>query len=1039
MRSPVYRASRTAVLRAAPYPQRPGRPWPDLTAETDAAINNWLKWLADVWRDEEVAEAITHASADLASQVHTVLSAFSPAPRRVRAVVTAVIRYLLRAEGRATPFGFFAGVAPAVFGSATAARWGQDHVAIALAAAPWLADVIADLESHPGLLAALPVAANSCAAVRGDRLIVPHQPSEQGTGIVEVSLRNTAPVRAAMAQARSPVRFSELAASLQSQFPGANRQAVTGMLTELVARRALITSLHAPATVPDALAHLLQQLDRVGADRIEDVVERVTALTLIHDRLKEHNRTPSSKGRAERRKLVERMNALIPEAGPGRSPLHVDLRLDAGAALPASVSDEIEHVAQLLVRLSAYPAGNRAWGAYLQRFWERYGAGSLVPVADVVADLGYPEGYPGAETSPRRPVVSRRDEVLVELAQAAALDGRTEVVLDESLVTELELSEGGLRPPPHLEVAVRVNAATAGAVDGGDFTVEVLTVSRGAGTMTGRVLPLLHDGTGSAAADLADLPAADAGTTVAQLSFPPLRPADTDLARTGQVLPTLISLAEHRAPGGRVLTAADLAIGCDGHRLYLAAPDLGTRIESVALHALNLRVHTPPLARLLIELGRAQATQVTPFDWGPAAARLPFRPRLRSGRVILAPAQWRLTAAELPARTAPWERWELEFSRWRHRRHLPRRVLLAEGDRRLPLNLDEAGHRALLRAHLAKADHVSLLEAPGPEAAGWCDGHAHELIATLTAVTPPSWPRAPQPTRARLLGRGHRRVPGLSAQLGIKVHCPARLQDLLLAEHLPVLLGRLGDPRWWFLRFRDGDGPHLRLRISMPGVAEPVDPAVFGVFAATASQWATELHQYGLARQITYATFIPEVGRWGSRRAYRLAEEVFAADTLAVCAQLRTPQRPDRLALAAAHTTAIAVAFTGGVAPGMRWLIDHLPATSPAAVPRPVFRQAVTLADPHDDWAALRATPAGAQITMAWQARAQAVASYRALLPDVEQAEGDCAGIIPDQVLRSLLHTHFLRGYGIDRPAEALCSYLTRSAALAWTAKEGHR
>jgi thiopeptide-type bacteriocin biosynthesis protein len=1039
MRSSLYRASRTAVLRAAPYPQRPSRPWPDLTDETAAAIDTWLTWLADVWRDEEIAEAITHASVDLATQVHTVLSASSPAPRRVRAVVTAVVRYLLRAQGRPTPFGFFAGVAPAAFGSATTARWGEDHVAIVRAAAPWLADLIADLESHPGLLAVLPVVANSCAAVRGDRLIVPHQPSEQGTGIVEVSLRNTAPVRAAMAQARSPIGFAELAASLQSQFPGAEAQAVTGMLTELVARRALITSLHAPATVPDALAHLLQQLDRVGADRFEDVAERVAALSVIHDRLKEHNRTPSSKGRAERRELVERMNAL-PCAGPGRSPLHVDLRLDAGAALPSSVAGEIERVAQLLVRLSAFPAGTWAWGAYLQRFWERYGAGSLVPVTDVVADLGYPEGYPGAETSPRRPVVSRRDEVLVELAQAAALDGRTEVVLDESLVTELELSEGGLRPPPHLEVAVRVNAATVGAVDGGDFTVEVLTVSRGAGTLTGRVLPLLDDGTGAAAADLADLPGADADTTVAQLSFPPLRPADTDLARTGQVLPTLISLAEHRTPGGRVLTAADLAIGCDGHRLYLAAPDLGTRIDAVALHALNPRVHTPPLARLLIELGRAQAAQVTPFDWGPAAARLPFRPRLRSGRVILAPAQWRLPAAELPARTAPWERWEREFSRWRHRRRTPRRVLLAEGDRRLPLDLDEAGHRALLRAHLARADHVRLLEAPGPEEAGWCGGHAHELIATLTVVTPPSWPRAPQPTRARLLTRGHGRVPGVSAQLGIKLHCPARLQDLLLAEHLPVLLGRLSDPRWWFLRFRDGDGPHLRLRIGMPGVAEPVDPAVFGTFAATAGRWAAELHQNGLARQITYATSYPEVGRWGSGQAYRLAEQVFAADTLAVCTQLRTPRRPDRLALAAAHTTAIAVAFTGGVAAGMRWLIDHFPATSPAAVPRPVFREAVTLADPHDDWAALRAAPGGAQITAAWQARARAVASYRALLPEAEQAEGDCAGIIPDQVLRSLLHTHFLRGYGIDRPAEALCLYLARSAALAWSAKQGgHR
>ncbi|MGH3948567.1 MAG: lantibiotic dehydratase, partial [Pseudonocardiaceae bacterium] len=792
--------------------------------------------------------------------------------------------------------------------------------------------------------------------------------------------------------------------------------------------------------VPDALAYLIQQLHRVGADQIEGIAELVAMLALIHDELQKHNRAAASKGRALRRELADQMTALI-SSPTGCGPLVVDLRLDATAVLSSPVANEVERATHLLARLSAYPSGTREWRTYLQRFWERYGIGSLVPLADVIADLGYPDGYPGTDEPLRRPTASRRDEILLELAQAAPLDGRDEVVLDERLLSELDLAPGELRPPPHLELGVRVNAPTAAAVDDGDFTVEVLTVSRGAGTLTGRFLPVLDGGdTAVAAVDLAALPGTDPDTRVVQISFPPLRPADAHLTRTGQVLPTLLSLAEHRAAGEHVLTVDDMAVGSDGHRLYLAVPALGRRVEAVAVHALNLQVHTMPLARLLIELGRAHAAQVTPFDWGPAAVRLPFRPRLRCGRIILAPAQWRLTLAELPGRTAPWPQWETAFSTWRERRHLPRRVQLAEGDRRLPLDLDEAGHRALLRSHLASSDHARLLEAPDPEAAGWCGGHSHELIATVTAVTPYRWPPLPRPTAARLLDRNHGHTSGRSGHTLAKLHSPPQLHDLLLAEHLPTLLHRLGEPPWWFLRFRDSDGPHLRLRISLPGIAgEPADPAVFGTYATTVSEWADELHQAGLARQVTYATSYPEVGRWGSGQAYRLAEQVFAADTHAICAQLRTAARPDRLALAAAHTTAIAVAFTGDAAAGMRWLIDHLPAASPSAVARPAFREAVTLADPHDGWATLRAAPGGQEITTAWQARAKAVASYRAVLPDVEQSSGDCAGIIPDQVLRSLLHTHFIRGYGIDRSAEALALYLARSAALAWKAKEGIR
>ncbi|RKS68110.1 thiopeptide-type bacteriocin biosynthesis protein [Actinomadura pelletieri DSM 43383] len=1043
MRSSPYKASRTVVLRAVPIPARPGRRWPDLTDGSAAAVDEWLEWLADVWRDEQTVEAIGYATAELADGVTALLSAPAPAARRVRSVVMTVARYLLRARERPTPFGFFAGVAPACFGAATAVEWGDDHVAVTRASAPWLAGLLAHLEGVPDLLAQLPVAANSTAILRGDRLIVPYQASEQSIGTVDVAMRHTAAVRTVMAQARTPIRFADLAASLQQEFPGVAAEAVTGMLTELVHRRALISSLHAPATVPDALGHLVGQLHRVGGDQIAGVADLVRGLTLIHDRLQEQNRVAASKGRAVRRDLADEMSSLIPRSIPtstGRGPLAVDLRLDAKVVLPWRVAGEVERAAYLLARLSAYPSGTGEWGAYLKRFWERYGIGSLVPVADVVADLGYPAGYPGTGEPPRRPTVGHRDEVLLELAQAAALDGRDEVVVDETLLDELASPPDELRLPPHLELGVRLSADSAAAVDGGDFTVEVLTVSRGAGTLTGRFLPILNSSAAAATAvDIAGMPGADPDTMVVQISFSPLRPRDAHLARTGQIWPTLLSLAEHRPFGERVLTVDDMAVGCDGHRLYLAAPALGRRVEVVAAHALNVQVHTAPLARLLIEIGRAHATQVTPFDWGPAD-RLPFRPRVRCGRIILAPAQWRLTEAELSGRAASWPQWETALSGWRHRRRLPRRVLIAEGDQRLPLDLDEAAHRALLRAHLTRNRHARLLEAPASDAADWCAGRSHELVVTVAATTAHSWPPLPRPAIARVLHRGHGHLPGSSGQMFTKLYGPAQLQDLLLAERLPKLLHRLGDPQWWFLRFADSDGPHLRLRITLPEAAdESAGPAMFGKYAGAVGEWAADLHQTGLARHITYATCYPEVGRWGSGRAYRLAERVFAADSHAVCTQLRTPSRPDPLVLAAVHTTAIAAAFTGGAAAGMRWLIDHLPARPPSPVARPVFREAVRLADPRDDWGALRGCTGGQEIMVGWRARQEAVAAYRAVLPDAEQPEGDCAGIIPDQVLRSLLHVHFIRGYGIDRQAEDLALHLTRSAALAWEAKEGIR
>ncbi|MEU7002670.1 lantibiotic dehydratase [Nonomuraea sp. NPDC046570] len=999
-------------------------PWPDLTDTSREHVSSWVGWLRRIWASDEIAEALEHASPALARQVRTLCSPGVPTVRETRRAVLSVARYLMRMTGRAMPFGLLAGVAPASFADRTELRWGTRDQAIARAEAEWLAEVIAQLESCGALLARLPVVANTTLMVRGSRMIVPYQPQahEQGTGAVEVSLRYTTAVRAAVETARGPLRVGELSAKLRAEFPDAAPAAVMGMLAELVAHRALITSLHAPSTEPDALGHLVRQLETVGAATLTQTADLTVTLKDLHTALERHNQSPVGEGRDVRAELAERMRRIAPSK---RHPLAVDLRLDAAAVLPDMVAHEVERAALALTRLSAYPVGTPVWRAYHQRFYERFGIGSLVPLLDVVADsgIGWPDGFPGTATPERRSPMSSRDETLLALAQGAALDGRDEIVLDESLIAALELGPEHLRPPPHLEVGVRVHAASQATLQRGDFTLEVVTVSRAAGVLTGRFLSVLQPQDGACvAAGLADLPGGDSDSEAAQLSFPPLDPSTTHVTRSPRILPTLISLAEHRAPDERVLTVEDLFVGCDGRRMYLAAPSCGLRLEAVGMHALNLRTHTPPLARLLTELSRAQYAQVTMFSWG-AAERLPFLPRVRYGRTILSAARWRLDATEVAARSQPWAVWDDALTGWRTRRRLPRRVHLTSGDRLLPLDLDQAGHRALLRAHLDTAPHAVLTEAAAPVDVGWCEGRSHEIIVPLTAVEPPPWPSLPRPGRPRVIRRDSGQLPACSPVLLASLYGDLHRQDVILTEYLSDLLDRLGHPFWWFVRYRDPD-QHLRLRIALP------TPAAFGGVAHTVSAWAGELQQSGLLREVLYPTSYRETGRWGSGPAMTAAEAVFGADSRAVLTQLGLIARPHRQALVAAHSAAIAIAFTGNTTAGMQWLIDHVPATAPTRVPRPLFAEAVRIANPHDGWAALRSQEGGDAIVAAWEPRDRALADYRTHFsgPDTE-------GIAFDDVLGSLMHVNFVRACGIDFDDEAAGLYLARAAALAWRAR----
>lgn len=645
----AFRSGTTALVRAVAHPAVADPATPDLDGCSSASTADRMRWLREIWTIGDNAEALEHAAPALAAQVEALCAAEEPPARDVRRAALSVARYLLRAQHRPTPFGLFAGIATATVGLRAGTEWGTRHTVTARAGAEWLAIVVQRLETCPALLGRLTVLVNNTISIRGDRLIVPFQADsrEEGPRAVEASVALTNPVRTALAASRTPIQVDALVGKLTAEFPGTAPERVRQLIEGLIRRRVLLTALQAPSTETDPLAYLLDQLDAADAGTVGSVADTVSELHSIHADL------TTCKVPEARKQVAQRMRTLVP--GLRRHPLALDLRLDARLALPEAVAREAERAAWALTRVCGHPYGTAAWGAYHQKFYERYGIGTMVPLGEVIADsgTGFPDGYPGAPAGPRRPQLSARDDALVRIAQSAVLDGRDEVVLTDELLEDLDVGPESPRVPPHLEIGVRVHAASAEDLERGRFRLEVISVSRGAGVTSGRFLSVLAlDDRAALEAGLSDLPAADANTVPVQLSFPPLLPESAHVTRTPQVLPTLLSVEEHRATADHVLTPEDLAVACDGRRMYLAAPARGHRVEPVGMHALNLQDHTPPLVRFLTELSRAQCAQVTVFDWGAAAA-MPYLPRLRYRRAVLAPARWRLVAADLPGLIDP--------------------------------------------------------------------------------------------------------------------------------------------------------------------------------------------------------------------------------------------------------------------------------------------------------------------------------------------------------------------------------------------------
>ncbi|MEV6726608.1 lantibiotic dehydratase [Streptomyces xanthochromogenes] len=1006
-------------MRVAHFSQLSLPAWPDLTDDTSAWQGRLQVWLRDVWALPDVADAIEQASPLLAQHIGTLCSVAEPEDRQLRRTVVSVMRYLLRMTGRATPNGLFAGVAPASLGPQSRWTWGQWHRAVVRADGGWIADVITRLEASPELLRRLSVMANNTAFVRGDRLIVPYPPRSHRTEdspAAEVSLRYTGAVRMAIDTAASPVPFDRVADRVETAFPSTPLHQVEGLVTSLVQRGVLISSLHAPAAALDALDHLVRQAESANAPPAADLVADLRA---VRDAIRQVNRVLApADGRRLRTTVRQKMRAL---SATSAQPLTLDLRMDCSLTLHPQVAREAERAATVLARLSAYPFGTPAWEEFHNRFFERYGINALVPVRDVVnpdVGLGFPAGYRDAEPE-RHQALSSRERRLLGLVQAAVLDGRDEICLDEGLIRSLTVGDPDvMQLPAHTELRFQICSSSHVALHQGDFTLHGVAPSRGIGTTIGRSLGLLApEDQARVAPMLEQLPVNAPGALPVQVSFAPLDRGDSNVMRVPELLPAVISLAEHRPADSRTITLDDLAVGCDRRRLYLVSLSRACLLDPMTLHALDLRGHTPPLARFLTEVSRSQTAVLTGFPWGSAAA-LPYLPRVRYGRTILAPARWRLDRAELPDRRACWAQWHKAAEEYRTRRRIPDAVMLSEGDQLLPLDLAERAHLALLRGHLDTHESAVLTEATAD--AGWCDGRAHEIIVPMEATCPPQWPAVPPVTKAQLLTRDHGHLPGSAPWLMVKLYGHVERQPEILSLHLPGLFAQWDElPTWWYMRYRDPRW-HLRLRIAV------ADPQGFAAAAQRVGAWAAGLRRAGLLTDLQFATSYPETGRWGVGPLMSLAEDVFAADSRALAVQFGQRQRPSQQVLAAANFVSLAVAFTGSTAAGMDWLIAHGRITDPRPLDRTVLGEAVRLADPTDGWSALRATQSGTVIADAWSDRDEALARYRKAL----NTEG---GIDANLVLDSLLHAHHIRATGIDKGDERTCVRLARAAAKAWS------
>ncbi|SCK48469.1 lantibiotic dehydratase [Streptomyces sp. WMMB 322] len=1049
----LLRAPLAPESRGLPLPHGPGGGPGDLSACADL--------LASVTCDSALSEALDLASPSLSATIRRVaeLGAGAVKAGQLRRAALAVLRYDIRMRTRPTPFGLFAGVATGHFDSAAKVGRGAGHRTRTHADMQWLTRIVHRLESDPAVLAELTVQAHQGLVQRGDRLVLTSpstqgvRPGESGEGRSVVSVRRTPVVERAVAESPAPVPYEELVRLTAAAFPGAPAERVRALLAELVRQEILITGLRPPLDGGDPLSHVLGVLARVGHPS-EATCTVHEALLAVEKERQAYDECPVGEGREP----LGRLLAAARSVEPDDTPLHIDTRLDAEMHLPYPVREVIEEATGVMWRLSRSKLGLFALRDHHRRFLDVYGADRLVPVLELLDEatgIGAPAGYgwPNSEAAPVTPEVprtARRDRAMARLVAAAQRQGAREVVLEDGDIDEL--CHDAADPadlPSSCEVTVQVVAPSVEALDDGDFRV-FLSPSPGshrAGSTFARFadqhpywreqFAALHRGNPVHVRDAHPV----------DLAFMPRSGRAANLAHTVPATGRRIGVGLPDAAGTEELRLSDMGIGATLDRLTAVHIPTGREIVPVLGNMVSAPAQAPNAVRLLWEIGLEGQRLWEPWNWGPLADA-PFVPRVRYGRFVLACAVWRpdvlrAGAEELRGRreakggsgsgSADAERDAL-VAEWRSTWDVPRHVLAVTADQRLLLDLDLSWHRELLVDQVIRHPDLVAQEVPG-EYENWMEGplagHTTELVIPLVR-------------RGSSCGRrpyaGHiqpaRTTHGLGSEwLYLKLHGPARTQDDVLRDRIPELVGLAGErgaDGWFFIRYTDEGGHHLRLRLHSARPAE-----LWGDVAPAVGELLGRWQREGILRGHSLAQYDPETERYGGPGAQLLAERVFRYDSEAAVELLRLAKDPSSEYgiddLAVVSCAALAHAF-GPPAPdnplvtedcgddgAAAWLSmtgsrRDLPAAFRAGSAR--WRR---LVDPYGGWPALSQEGAGSRALDALRPRDDAVRELAALVRESgETPEG--------RVVGSLLHMVCNRLFGGESARELKVLGIARGA-----------
>ncbi|PSL49478.1 thiopeptide-type bacteriocin biosynthesis protein [Chitinophaga niastensis] len=324
------------------------------------------------------------------------------------------------------------------------------------------------------------------------------------------------------------------------------------------------------------------------------------------------------------------------------------------------------------------------------------------------------------------------------------------------------------------------------------------------------------------------------------------------------------------------LSVSDLYVTVKNNIVILRSKSLNKEIIPRLTSAHN---YTQSLAiyKFLCDLQNQYAPFNIQWDWN-IFLNTSFLPRISYRQLVLKRARWLLFTNEfndLLATASAAACLQLLLIKY----NLPEKVVMAEGDNELFLDLSCEYAQALLTDKLQKGDVVlyeSLVNEDNNFVMGAGGSHCNEMVIPFyhtsheTPVADHKTHQAAAVARSFTAG---------SEWLYAKIYCGAKWIDKLLTKELLPLVTEFKQTKiitqWFYIRYQDPDS-HLRIRFR-----NTTDPAFSQHIISRLNQVFEDYITNDIVHKIQYDTYIREIERYGNT-TIELSEQFFFHDSEAV-------------------------------------------------------------------------------------------------------------------------------------------------------------